>query len=144
MIGCFLHFHKMIPTPTKNMNPMIDRQFYVSPIQSTSQNHLKAIFFLPRHKGVRMLRHTILLRSIRGAHFLLDTTILWKMVECFINELHVVVRLKCLDFAILLRLYEHLEVLKLLETLPFGFQRIHSHLPKRNHQWRIQITLHRS
>jgi hypothetical protein len=56
--------------------------------------------------------------------------ILLKMVEWFTYKLPVVVWLKHLAFVILLCLYEHLKLLKLLKTLPFGFQCIQPHLPK--------------
>ena len=49
MVGCFLHFHEMIPTPTRNMYHVVDRWLFASPAQSPSQNPLKAMFLLSRH-----------------------------------------------------------------------------------------------
>ena len=57
---------------------------------------------------------------------MVDVIILQKIVECFGNKLITIIQPKCLDFVFQLRLDEYLEHLK---TLPFGFQRIHSHIP---------------
>lgn len=46
---CFLHFHEMISTPTKNTNPMMNRRSFVSPVQSASQKPSKIISFPPWH-----------------------------------------------------------------------------------------------
>ena len=38
MVGCFMHFHKMTPTPTtKNTYPVVNHRLFASPIQSTSK-----------------------------------------------------------------------------------------------------------
>ena len=47
--GCFLHFHKMTPTPTKNTYPVVDRRSFASPAQSASQNPLTVLSLHPRH-----------------------------------------------------------------------------------------------
>ena len=49
MVGCFLYFHEMTPTPTKNTYPMVDRRSFASPAQCILQKHLKTISLPLRH-----------------------------------------------------------------------------------------------
>ena len=49
MVGCFLHFHEMTPTPTKYTYPLVDHWLFASPAQSASQKPLKPISLPPRH-----------------------------------------------------------------------------------------------
>ena len=49
MVGCFLHFYEMTPTPTKNTYPVVDCRSFTSPAQSASQNPLNTISLPPRH-----------------------------------------------------------------------------------------------
>ena len=52
LVGCFLHFHKMIPTPRCSMYPVMHRLLFASPAQSTSQIFFK-IIPLPRRHNVK-------------------------------------------------------------------------------------------
>src|ERR1700738_3820192 len=49
MVGCFLYFHKMTPTPTTNTYPMVDCGSFASPVQSTSQKTLKTTYLHLSH-----------------------------------------------------------------------------------------------
>ena len=49
MVGCFLQFHEMTPTPSKKHVPVVDCGSFTYPIQSAMQNPLKAIFLLQMH-----------------------------------------------------------------------------------------------
>ena len=49
MVGCFLHFHKMTLTRTKNIYHAVDHQLFASFVQSASQIPLKTISLPPWH-----------------------------------------------------------------------------------------------
>jgi hypothetical protein len=64
----------------------------------------------------------VLLRPIRGRRLLIKCHDPSNTASMPWNELPAIIRLKCLDLVLQLRLYKRFELLKLLKANSFGFQ----------------------